>query len=725
MKCLTRVLCVDDERPFLEIAQRYLEKLGDFEVETADSVEGAVSMMAEARFDAIVSDYQMPEADGLDLLKRVRGSGDNIAFILLTGRGREDVAIDALNSGADFYIQKGLDPRSQFHELANMIRQAVHSNQVERELRQSEERYRSLAESSTDFIIVLGKDGRVEYVNKCLLDTMGLELDQAIGRDLSELMPEEMVDGVKSMHSLALSGGEPMTMGPRKYSDEGGEIWLTTSLVPLKDEDGSVRSIMSISRDVSDIMRVSEDAARERDRVQKYLDASSLLVAVLSSDKLLMMVNESGSALLGYSKEELIGRDCFSLILPESHREEVAQFLENLIEKRLPGRTEREFPVMTRSGELRFMKMNVSLLLDEAGEVDAVICCGEDLTEQRTKEERFRLLAEHAKDVVVRLALKPKLEIEYSSPSIEVMTGYRIEDFYEDVELLFRIIHPDDRGVILGLVESPETVAGPVAMRIFHKDGTLKWMELQVTPVRGIDGEIVLVETVARDITERMRYEEALRQVNKKLNLLSSVTRHDVLNQLSVMVGWLQIAMQGEKDAEVREHMGKSMEAANTMRSQLEFTGDYKRIGMRRPTWLDLEEAFTRGTGGVAMDGLLVTTDIDGLEVFCDAMLERVFHNLVVNTVRHSGGAKHASLKHRFEDDSLVIVYEDDGKGIPEKEKEMIFERGYGVGTGYGLYLAREILSMTGSGIRETGVEGKGVRFEISVPKGNFRRRKE
>lgn len=718
---MVRVLCVDDERPFLEIAKTYLEKIGGFEVDIATSVEDAVARMSAERFDAIVSDYQMPDSDGLDLLKKLRGAGNGIAFILLTGRGREDVAIDALNSGADFYIQKGLDPRSQFHELANMIRQAVRANQAESDLRQSEERYRSLAESSIDFITVLGEDGRIEYANRCLLDAMGLESDQALGRQLSELVPEEMVEEVRSCQSFVFSNGEPVTLSPRKYNAGGEPIWLTTSLVPLRGEDGSVRSVMVISREVSDIMRVSEEVARERDRVQKYLDASSLLVAVLGPDMKLKMINESGSVLLGYGKEELIGQDCIRSIIPESHRDEVARFLQDIVDSRRLGRSETEFPVTTKDGGLRPMKMNVSLLLDEAGEVEAVICCGEDVTELRRNEERFRLLAENAKDVVVRLALVPKLEIEYASPSITAVTGRRIEDFYADANLLFEIIHPDDQVLIMGLVESPEDVSGPLAMRVFHRDGTLKWVELQVTPVRGADGRVVLVETVARDVTERMRYEDALRHVNKKLNLLSSVTRHDVLNQLSVLVGWLQIATETEKDPDVLDCMQRSLDAASTIRTQLEFTGDYKRIGMRRPTWMDVEEAFARGVEGVTLDGLELSSDVHGVEVFADTMLERAFHNLVVNTVRHGDHAKHARLGHRLEGEDLVIVYEDDGRGIPQKEKEMIFERGYGTGTGYGLYLAREILSMTGSGIRETGTEGEGARFEMSFPKGNYR----
>ena len=258
-------------------------------------------------------------------------------------------------------------------------------------------------------------------------------------------------------------------------------------------------------------------------------------------------------------------------------------------------------------------------------------------------------------------------------------------------------------------------------MRLFHADGSLKWVECTVTLVKGANGDVVALESVARDITERMRYENALRQVNKKLNILSSITRHDVLNQLSVLVGWLQIATESEGSPDVLDCLQRCMDATSTIRTQLEFTEDYKRIGMKRPDWLDVDEVFKREVAGISVGGLEIATDVEGLEVFADTMLERVFYNLVANTISHAGDAHNVRLSHRFEGDDLMVVYEDDGKGIPQKEKEMVFERGYGKGTGYGLYLAREVLSITGSDIRETGVEGEGARFEISVPKGNYR----
>jgi len=119
------ILYVDDEPGLLEIGKMFLEQGGRFSVETITSAAEALEILRTEHYDAIISDYQMPVMDGIEFLKRVRASGNTIPFIIFTGRGREEIVIQALNEGADFYLQKGGEPLSQFAELAHKIRQAV------------------------------------------------------------------------------------------------------------------------------------------------------------------------------------------------------------------------------------------------------------------------------------------------------------------------------------------------------------------------------------------------------------------------------------------------------------------------------------------------------------------------------------------------------------------------------------------------------------------------
>ncbi len=119
------ILLVDDEPVILDVAKAFLERIGEFKVTCVESAEDALRHVKETQYDAIVSDYEMPVMNGIEFLRKIRGSGMTIPFIIFTGRGREDVVIEALNSGADYYIQKGGDPRAQFTELSYKVRQAV------------------------------------------------------------------------------------------------------------------------------------------------------------------------------------------------------------------------------------------------------------------------------------------------------------------------------------------------------------------------------------------------------------------------------------------------------------------------------------------------------------------------------------------------------------------------------------------------------------------------
>jgi len=121
-------------------------------------------------------------------------------------------------------------------------------------------------------------------------------------------------------------------------------------------------------------------------------------------------------------------------------------------------------------------------------------------------------------------------------------------------------------------------------------------------------------------------------------------------------------------------------------------------------------------TGGIAIE-----VHLDILEIYADPLIEKVLFNLVDNSLRYGGGVSRIRLYAGESDRTLLLIYEDDGAGIPYRDKRRIFERGYGRQTGLGLFLAREILSITGLSIRETGMPGAGARFEIAVPPGLYR----
>ena len=177
-----RVLYVDDEEVLLDLTRLFLEKGGLFSVDCVPSGKDALDRIAARHYDAIVSDYQMPEMDGIALLKKVRETDKTLPFILFTGKGREEVVIEAIESGADFYLQKGGEPTAQYVELSHKIRTAIERRAAEIALRESEEQYRSLVETTGTGYVILDGDGRVITANQEYIRLTGRQAGDRMDR---------------------------------------------------------------------------------------------------------------------------------------------------------------------------------------------------------------------------------------------------------------------------------------------------------------------------------------------------------------------------------------------------------------------------------------------------------------------------------------------------------------------------------------------------------------
>jgi signal transduction histidine kinase len=236
-----------------------------------------------------------------------------------------------------------------------------------------------------------------------------------------------------------------------------------------------------------------------------------------------------------------------------------------------------------------------------------------------------------------------------------------------------------------------------------------------------LGGRKYLIGTV-RDISDIQRAEDAVREANRKLSLLSGITRHDIRNQVTIMRGFLAVMgikhPDPERDAMIRKIDG----AAERIASMIQFTKEYEEIGVREPAWQDIGDVVGKASAQVAAGPVAVTNGIPaGREVYADPLIVRVFYNLMDNALRYGGKITEIRFTVEERDGAGVIVCEDDGVGVAPDEKEKIFSREFGKNTGMGLFLAHEILGITGIAIRENGVQGTGARFEIAVPKAMFR----
>ncbi|MDD1703158.1 MAG: PAS domain-containing protein, partial [Methanoregula sp.] len=319
------------------------------------------------------------------------------------------------------------------------------------------------------------------------------------------------------------------------------------------------------------------------------------------------------------------------------------------------------------------------------------------------------------------------------------ITGKTDFDFYPR-ELAEKYRNDDKRVMATG--QSEEFVEQNL------QNGEMRWVNVIKTPVKDIDGTVTGIQGIFWDITKRKAAEEELqrlynelekrveertaelrraqdayRQANTKLNLLSSITRHDILNQLTALKGYLELSEYSLHDPDkLKEYIGRERKNADTIEHQILFTREYQDIGVKAPAWQSVSLSIIRAKGTLTLGKVVVLLDRPDLEVYADPLFDKVFYNLIENALVYGGDRLTTIRVSTSESDSgLTVVCEDNGAGISKTDKTRLFERGYGKHTGLGLYLSREILLITGMTITENSIMGSGARFEIHVPKGAYR----
>lgn len=843
------VLLVDDDPMILDVTSLYLQRGGEFSVKTCEDASDALGVLEGRSFDAIISDYEMPEMDGIEFLKVVRARGETAPFIIFTGRGREDVVIEALNNGANFYLQKGGDPKSQFAELKNMIRQAVQNTRAEAALRMSEARYRAVVESQTELISRFRPDGTQVFANEAFCRYYGMNPEEIVGKPFFSKVPEEEIPIIQE-HFKSLTPQNPVGSIEHRVVLKNGEVrWQQWVDRAIFNEGSAPIEYQSVGRDTTDRKR-AEEALRDSEKKFKVLSEQSPAGIYILLDGRFTYVNPRFAAIFGYTVEELaagmpllrivhpddqdtvrerlreqerdsnevyeftgvrkdgatitvevrgsattiggvrvlvgtvldiserkgmeialtekvnyvqalmdaipapvfyrdtrgVYRDCnraFEDLTGRSRDEivgrEIHDFFpaeyadvyrdkDRLIVER-PHVQRYEFAITERDGKRRDVLFSKTALFDSGGAVAGIVGVIVDIGERKRMEQalresemKYRTIADFTYDWEAWLG--PGGRYFYVSPSCERITGYSAGEFMDDPTLQVRIAHPEDREAVErhysdGLHDNEGV--GHIEYRIVTKQGEVRWISHYCQPVFREDGTYMGRRENKRDVTERKHAEETLKRANEKLNLLSNITRHDVLNRLTALLGYLEFVRDFSLEPEAVALVEKAEESANMIRHQISFTRDYQDIGVHNPAWQDVRRLVRDASMTLYRSDIAVENRIGGVLVYADPLLEKVFTNLIDNAVRHGGTVSRIGFSVREEGDSLIIVCEDDGAGVEEEEKKKIFKRGVGKNTGYGLFLAREILAITGLSIREVGTPGQGARFEIVAPCGTYR----
>jgi PAS domain S-box-containing protein len=573
------LLYVDDEPDLLDLCKLFLENEGEFSVVTVTSAREGMQILAEGMIDAIVSDYQMPVMNGIEFLKLVRRDFKDIPFILFTGKGREEVVIEAINNGADFYLQKGGDPRSQFSELSHKVRQAFRRKKAEEELRMM----KSTVSNAAEGILWIDENGGIAFFNDTICSMLGYSREEFTRLSIRDINPEF------NEHYL-------------------GNLWP----------------------------RVKQKEYITVQDINRKKDGSIIPVEILLN-------------YIEFGPQAYV----FAFVRDITDRKKAEDELKSAYEKNKG--------LMDHANDAIFISdLETGILLD--ANIKAQEMIGRTLAEIQTLHDN------------------------------DLLPGDEKEKYLEGMALQGEIV--DKNGTLTPVIVSATVLdlgGRRSMMRIFH------------------------------DISDIKKTQDALQLANKKLNLLAEITRHDIRNKLTVLGGYLELFNDHPPEPQHSMYLEKLKSAVKMITENIEFTKLYQDLGVVAPGWKNVNDTFYKACIHVDIKKIRFESSIEGLEIFADPLLNRVFYNILQNAVEHGDHVSVVKISSVETADGLLIRIEDDGIGIQSNDKEIIFERGFGKNTGLGLFLCREILSITNIKIKESGEFQQGARFEMYIPKGVYR----
>jgi signal transduction histidine kinase len=221
---------------------------------------------------------------------------------------------------------------------------------------------------------------------------------------------------------------------------------------------------------------------------------------------------------------------------------------------------------------------------------------------------------------------------------------------------------------------------------------------------------------VFEDITEYMHKMAEQRLTRKKFELLGQISRHDIFNQMLVINGITDVLRKRNDTEQLVTSFVSISEASEKIDRILQFGKEYEEIGIRHPVWIDIHRTLSRISDSFTQVNMITDPSLEGVRVYADPLIERVFFNLFDNAVRHGVRTTEINVYRVDTGDEMIVAVKDNGFGISPEDKTRLFQYGQGKNSGFGLYLCREILAITGMTIVETGQSDMGAIFEVHVP---------
>lgn len=699
-----RVLHVDDDPDFVDLAATFLERERDrLTVETATSASEGLDRLDATDFDCIVSDYDMPGRSGIEFLDAVREDHHDLPFILFTSKGSEEVASKAISAGVTGYLQKesGTD---QYAILANRIESYVERARVQRE----RQRQLHAIETAQEGISILDEDGHFIYVNEAYADLYGYDPEEMVGEhweliyraeDVREIS-EEIIPTVEEQGKW-----HGRTIGLRA----DGSTFVEDHTLAMTDRG----ELICTARDVTD-----ETALREKFELVARASTDAFWDWDPDTDEIIR--SEPYLTQFGYERSD-VGDD-FDWWRERIHpddRERVLTALKRAVDE--PETTYDEtYRFRKNDGTYGYVRSRGYVVYDETGEPERMIGAHVDITERKEREEELRTVARRFEAIFEN----PLTLIGLLRPDGTLVDANRTAMKLLDVSLDAVVGEPfwetpwwsHSETLQDSLEEWIDRAADGEYVRFEAEnatsDGDTVTVDGLIHPVRDDEGTIRELLAIGRDITERKEYERELERQNEQLEEFASIVSHDLRNPLNVADGRLELARE-ECDSEHLDAVARAHERIQTL------IDDLLTLARQRDAVIEVEPVALGATveqcwRNVETADATLVTDTERTVRADRNQIQQLLENLIRNAVEHGG----ENVTVRIGDvDEAGFYVADDGPGIPEGNREQVFEAGQTTsetGTGFGLAIVDRVADAHDWEVSVTESEAGGARFEIT-----------
>ncbi|MDP3564054.1 MAG: PAS domain S-box protein, partial [Methanoregula sp.] len=679
-----RVLCVDDELPFLELGKLYLEQSGEFFVDIVTSASEALDILDKKTYDAIVSDYLMPGINGIDFLKRVRASDTLIPFIMVTGRSREELVIEALNNGVDFYLPKGGDPKALYKELMQVIRQYVLTKRPLMTLSEQEQRYHDL-QNANDLIQSVAPDGHFLFVNKKWRDTLGYEEKDLPALTIFDVIHEESIRHCMETFQRVISGENVGFIDAVFKTRTGNKVYVE-GMADCRMADGQPQYTRGLFKDVTDRKKADAALKESEEAFRAMVEQSGDGIIITDFLGMLQFANRRAWDIIEHPSDRRITENfnVLDILSPKSRIKAVYDLLQ--VSRGIDS-FEVNYNVITLEKKEKWIEC-LGKKISHKGS-PAMLLSFRDVTE-RTKmgtvlkesEEKFRTIYENSPYPICINSIP-------DGKFISVNPVFLRSSGYTEPEILGK--SPIDIGLLslldYGRLTSHMLLSGKlehVPMVLMGKGGIPVHVQFSTLPVT-INGRPAIMsmaaeitklkrveEQLVAEVSARTKAEQEITSSLKEKDLLLREIHHRVKNNLQIITSLLNLQSRYLSEPKVLEAIKDTQSRVRAMALVHERIYRSHRIAeINLKEYLNYLARQIFNFYNIPQHQIVIAVTMDDLMAGIDTVIPvgLIMNELISNSAKHAfpGGRKGSvTIECTAQGpDTLRFVYHDNGIGMP------------------------------------------------------------